>query len=188
LQALGQQWSDAIADLNGCHALTRGAYGFALWRTLAITPWDDLLEPTVAALRVGAGSAISAGQASFLPMADGPRLDRHGLQAGAGAAEARLATFYSAVEAGALRACMELEQLARWQDRAARETSDLSGRTPPRMIAAFLRFPVLSGDLVAAQTGCSRPAARRNLNILADRGLIREVTGQNRYRFWTVNS
>jgi Fe2+ or Zn2+ uptake regulation protein len=29
-------------------------------------------------------------------------------------------------------------------------------------------------------------SARRNLNLLQARGLIREVTGQDRYRFWAI--
>ncbi|HID67372.1 MAG TPA: hypothetical protein EYP31_03730 [Roseibacterium sp.] len=64
--------------------------------------------------------------------------------------------------------------------------ANLSGRTPPRLIGVLLRPPVVSAELVSATLSCSRPAARRNLGLFAKRGLIREVTGQDRYRFWTV--
>lgn len=180
LDTLCDDWSFALkAQEDRMHSLTRAAFGYALWRSRGITPWEDHLEPTLAAMRIGAHH-----QAPFLPMADGHRLDRHALQPGIDGAAARLDTFYAAARAGALAACMELDRLATWHTRAARATADLSGRTPPLLVAALLRNPVISADLVASQIGCSRPAARRNLNLFSDRGLIREVTGQTRYRFW----
>lgn len=97
-----------------------------------------------------------------------------------------MAAWYRAVQAGALSALLELDRLSDWQARATHTTADLSGRTPAKLIAGFLRWPVLSAELAATAATCSRPAARRNLALFADRGLIREVTGQSRYRFWTV--
>lgn len=52
--------------------------------------------------------------------------------------------------------------------------------------ATFMRYPILSAELLADAAGCSRPAARRNLTIFETRGLIQEVTGQERYRFWSA--
>lgn len=180
LDTLCADWSYAMTTLRDqMHPLTRAAFGFALWRSMGITPWDEHLEPTLAAMRIGA-----LRQAPFLPMVDGHRLDRHALQPGGEGAVARLTTFYAAAEAGALWACMELDRLSAWRGRARQAISDLSGRTPPLLISCLLRMPVVSADLVADRTGCSRPAARRNLNLFSDRGLIREVTGQDRYRFW----
>lgn len=181
LDRVGRHWSAAVARLDDCHPLTGAGFGFALWRAEGITPWDELLEPTVAAQIVGAGDL-----APFLPVADGTRFDRHRLNAGTAGARGRLVAFYAAAGAGALRAAMEIDRMTGWRDRALAAIADLSGRTPPRLVAALLRYPVLSAELAADAAGCSRPAARRNLNLFADRGLIREVTGQDRYRFWTA--
>lgn len=175
------RWARMIGEADGLHPLTRAAFGFALWRDAGLTPWDELLEPSVAAMLLGA-----EGLAPFLPMAPGQRLDRHDLSGGAARAEARIATFLGAAEAGSVAACLEIDRLTAWRDRAAAATGDLSGRTPPALIGALLRYPVLSAELAAETTGCSRPAARRNLNLFARRGLVREVTGQDRYRFWTA--
>ncbi|MBP9049205.1 MAG: hypothetical protein KBF85_13125 [Tabrizicola sp.] len=54
---------------------------------------------------------------------------------------------------------MALDRLAAWRAKAEAATADLQGRVPARLIAA-----------------------------LAARGLIREVTGQGRFRVWTARA
>jgi DNA-binding IclR family transcriptional regulator len=49
-----------------------------------------------------------------------------------------------------------------------------------------LRWPLVIAPLADGQTGASRAAVQRNLNLLTTRGLLREVTGQGRYRMWTM--
>lgn len=181
LDRLGAEWNTAQDRLGQTHPLTRAAQGFYLWRARGITPWDEVLEPTVAAMLVGA-----EGLAPFLPMAPGQRLDRHALRADGGAAQAQVSNFYSAARAGALAALMQLDRLQDWRRRARSATSDLTGRTPPLLIDYLTRLPVLSADLFAAEAALSGATARRNLGLFADRGLVREVTGQDRYRFWTA--
>jgi HTH DNA binding domain len=178
LEALGGHWVAAIEGMKDSHPLTQAAFAFAEWRGQGITPFEEMLEPCVAVMQIGAASL-----APFLPLAEGQRTGR--LRLGGGI-EPRLAAFYGAVEAGALKALMELDRLADWQIRAEQKTVEFSGRTPPRLIELLLRLPVVSAELVAETLPCSRPAARRNLTLFAERGLVREVTGQNRYRFWTV--
>lgn len=181
LTALGDRWIYDLEAMHGAHTLTQAAYAFACWRAEGITPFEELLEPTIAALLIGAGDL-----APFLPMAQGHRLDRHALRAGSAGAEQRLAVFYAAAEAGALSAALELDRLALWRDRARAKTGDLSGRTPPKMIDALLRASVVSAEWLAQEIGCSPVSVRRNLKVFSERGLVREVTGQERYRFWTV--
>lgn len=181
LDLLGQAYLDQHEQLSGCDVLTRAAHGFAFWRQEGITPWDELLEPSVAAMTVGAGA-----RAPFLPISAGHRFDRHGGSGGEGSAEARLRVLYAAVEAGALAALMDLDRLMAWQDKARVETRDLSGRVPPELIRLLLRYPILSADLVAQEADCSTMTARRNLNIFTERGLTREITGQGRYRYWSA--
>lgn len=181
LSALSDRWVFGMERMRDCHPLTKAAHGFACWRAEGITPYEELLEPTTAALLIGAG-----GLAPFLPMAQGHRLDRHSLRAGSGGAEERLAVFYAAIEAGALAAALELKRLAAWQVIAQEGVADLSGRTPPRLVAALMKAPVVSADWLAEEVGCTTVSVRRNLKTFTERGLVREVTGQERYRFWTV--
>ncbi|WP_127115148.1 hypothetical protein [Shimia sediminis] len=181
LIALSDHWVFGLDAVSDCHPLTQAAYGFASWRAEGITPYEELLEPTTAALLIGA-----SGLAPFLPMAPGHRLDRHSLRAGSTGAEERLSVFYGAIEAGALGAVLELDRLERWRQRATEAIRDLSGRTPPRMVAALMKASVVSADWLAEEVGCTAVSVRRNLKTFTERGLVREVTGQDRYRFWTV--
>jgi Fe2+ or Zn2+ uptake regulation protein len=40
--------------------------------------------------------------------------------------------------------------------------------------------------MAEAQTGASRATVQRNLDLMRHKGLIREITGQGRYRVWTA--
>lgn len=81
---------------------------------------------------------------------------------------------------------MRLERLAQWRERTEAETADLQGRTPTRLIAALAAHPMLAAPQAEAETGASRAAVQRNLDVLQDRGLVREVTGQGRFRVWAA--
>lgn len=81
---------------------------------------------------------------------------------------------------------MALERLAAWRARAEAETADLQGRTPARLIAALAAQPMLGAAQAEAETGASRAAVQRNLDLLVARGLVREVTGQGRFRVWAA--
>ena len=184
LEAIGRDWASKVGLIQAAHPLTRAAYAFTQWRAHDITPWDELLEPTVAAVILGRADLDTS--APFLPLSESHRFDRHGLSENAGGAEARLGVFYDAIRQGALKANMELERLADWQARAQQATQHLSGRTPAELIGTLMKYPIVSAELVSKDTGCSRVSARRNLNLFADLGLVREVTGQDRYRFWAA--
>ena len=60
----------------------------------------------------------------------------------------------------------------------------LSGKTPPSLRAALTGWPLVSAPMAEALTGASRAAVQRNLAWMEARGLVREVTGQGRYRMW----
>jgi Fe2+ or Zn2+ uptake regulation protein len=45
-------------------------------------------------------------------------------------------------------------------------------------------WPLLSAPMAEALTGTSRAAVQRNLTWMEERGLVREVTGQGKFRMW----
>ncbi|KMK64466.1 helix-turn-helix domain-containing protein, partial [Puniceibacterium sp. IMCC21224] len=49
-------------------------------------------------------------------------------------------------------------------------------------------WPVVSAPMAETLTGASRAAVQRNLAWMETRGLIREVTGQGRYRMWRATN
>jgi hypothetical protein len=65
-------------------------------------------------------------------------------------------------------------------------TRHLSGRTPPALREVMAEWPLLSAPMAETLTGASRAAVQRNLAWMEGQGLIREVTGQGRFRMWRV--
>lgn len=177
LDQAGQDWLDQLQGMGQLHSLTRAAAGLFMWRRLQITAPDEGLEPMVAAALIGA-----AGQAPFLPVPEGAAP----LHMRAKTPEEALHSFYHTVEQGALAALLEVERLLTWREKARELTADLSGRTPPSLVETALRFPVFSAELAARLAQCAPMSARRNLKLFEDLGLLREVTGQKRYRFWSA--
>lgn len=85
-----------------------------------------------------------------------------------------------------LAALMALERLAAWRDRALVGTADLTGRPPARLIAALASQPMRGVGQAGSETGASRAAVLRNLDLLVRRDLVRGVTGQARFRVWAA--
>lgn len=173
--------ADVAAELEplvGCSAVTRGAALFHLWRALDERP-DHLrgLEAAVLSARVAAQGAVP-----FVPLA----LTGFGALTVGGTLEARLTAWISGAHRAVLAALMALDRLGQWLARAEAETADLSGRTPGLLIATLAAHPMLAAAQAEADTGASRAAVQRNLDLLHTRGVIREVTGQGRFRVWTA--
>jgi DNA-binding IclR family transcriptional regulator len=91
-----------------------------------------------------------------------------------------------AVETAAVHARLTLDRLAAWEARARAATAALSGRTPGKLISALLATPALSAEMAARLTGASQAAALRNITRFEAQGLVREVTGQGRFRVWVA--
>ena len=129
-----------------------------------------------------AGPESGRGALPFLPLT----LTGFSALTASGSPEARLAGWISGAHRAVLSALMTLERLAQWRARAESETADLQGRTPARLIAALAAHPTLAAPQAEAEAGTSRAAVQRNLDVLVARGLVREVTGQGRFRVWAA--
>ena len=175
---LAGEVAGALAGLAGLSAVARGCALFHLWRSLDDRP-EHLrgLEAAVLGARLAAGLG---GGLPFLPLA----LTGFGALTAKGAVDRRLAGWVRGAHQAVLSALMTLERLSLWRARAEGETADLQGRTPTRLIAALAAHPMLGAAQAEAQTGASRAAEQRNLDMLEARGLVREVTGQGRFRVW----
>ena len=169
---------EVLDDLAPLHPVVQGCVLFHLWRLTDAGPARDV-EAAVLGARL-AGSM--GGPGAFLPLT----LAGFGGLAAQGDAERRLSAWISGAHQAVLAALMHLDRLAVWQRRAADEVADLSGRTPPRLVRLLADWPSVSAPMAEAETGASRAAVQRNLDILSARGLIRELTGQGRYRVWAA--
>jgi hypothetical protein len=167
-----------LKPLAGCSAITQGAALFHLWRSLDERP-EHLrdVEAAVLAARVAGLEGMA-----FLPLAQ----TGFGALTAGGPVERRLAPWIIGAHRAVLAALMTLDRLAAWRARAGAATADLSGRTPQALIAAFAAHPMLAAPQAETEAKASRAAVQRNLDILQDRGLLREVTGQGRFRVWAA--
>jgi hypothetical protein len=170
--------AQVLGDLPGLSAVTQGCALFYLWRSLDERP-EHLrgLEAAVLGARMAAGQGMA-----FLPLT----LTGFVALTANGAPEARLAGWITGAHRAVLAALMMLERLAVWRARATAATTDLQGRTPVQLIAALAAHPMLGAAQAEAETGASRAAVQRNLDMLTARGLAREVTGQGRFRVWAA--
>lgn len=174
--------SDILASGPGLHPVAAAARLFHAWRALG-PPGAADLEAAVLGMRHAAGAARAPGQgALFLPLA------QTGTEAlrGQGDPRARLAAWLRGAERATLAALLHLDRVATWRQRVDEAIADLSGRTPHALVALLEAWPLVSASLAEAETGASRAAVQRNLDRLEQRGVIREITGQGRYRFWVA--
>jgi Fic family protein len=99
----------------------------------------------------------------------------------------RLARWLDGMNSAVLTAMRTLDDIEAWTGRAENVMAQLSGRTPAALRKTFSQWPLVSAPMAEATTGASRAAVQRNLAWMEASGLIREVTGQGRFRMWRVN-
>lgn len=170
-------WLDLMAKAADLHPISRACMGFHIWSLAGLAQHGDRMEAAVTAARI----ATSEGRgAMFAPLAMG---GAGGLRAGGPAAD-RLARWLDGMETACLTALRHLDDIEAWSVRAETEMATLSGRTPPALRAVLTEWPLVSAPMAEATTGASRAAVQRNMAWMQARGLIREVTGQGRFRMW----
>lgn len=87
-----------------------------------------------------------------------------------------------------LSAKRHLGDIGAWSARAEAEMVPLSGRTPPALRTVLPDWPLVPAPMAEALTGASHAAVQRNLAWMEAQGLIREMTGQWRYRMWRATN
>jgi len=172
-------WLDLMAQVADLHPITRACMGFHLWSLAGLGQHDDRMEAAVTAARIAASEGKGV---VFAPLAMG---GAGGLRAG-GPPTDRLVRWLDGMQTASLTAMRHLDDIEAWSARAETEMSTLSGRTPPALCAVLTEWPLVSAPMAEALTGASRAAIQRNLAWMEARGLIREMTGQGRYRMWRV--
>ena len=174
-------WLDLMAQAADLHPITRACMGFHLWSLAGLGRQDDRMEAAVTASRI----AASEGKGGiFVPLAV---RGAGGLRAG-GPPDERLARWLEGIQTASLTVMRHLDDIEAWSRRTETVMAVLSGRTPPALRTALTEWPLISAPMAEALTGASRAAVQRNLAWMEARGLIREVTGQGRFRMWRISS
>lgn len=171
-------WNAIMSAAGTLHPIVRACFAFHLWPLTGISIEGSRLEGAVVAGRISA----SDGQEGilFVPVLMGGA----GSLRGGGDPAERLRNWLKAAEQGLVRAMRHIDQLERWETTARDRAARLSGRTPPRLIEIFCSWPLVSAPMAEELTGVSRAAIQRNLAWLEAQGLVKEVTGQGRFRVW----
>ncbi|AHD03581.1 hypothetical protein [Leisingera methylohalidivorans] len=172
-------WLCVMAAAAGLHPITRACMGFHLWSLAGLGQHDDQLEAAVTAARIAASDGSGA---IFAPLAMG---GAGGLRTSGLPAE-RLARWLDGMNSAILTAMRHLDDTETWGARAEGAMSQLSGRTPAALRSALTEWPLVSAPMAEVLTGASRAAVQRNLAWMEQRGLIREVTQQGRFRMWRI--
>lgn len=178
-------WLAMMDQAEDLHPVTRACMGFHLWHVAELSQIDDPLEAAVTAARIAVAdlaSARSAPGAIFAPIAMG---GGGGLRA-IGEPAARLARWLNAMESGVIAALRRLEEIEAWAANAERQMTPLSGKTPPMLRDLFTSWPLVSVQMAERLTGAHRATVQRNIDWMEEKGLVREVTGQGRYRMWRI--
>jgi len=174
-------WLDLMARSADLHPITRACAGFHLWSLAGLGQQSDRMEAAVTAARIAASEGKGA---VFAPLAMG---GAGGLRAGGPPAD-RLARWLDGLETACLTAMRHLDDIEAWSARAETEMTPPSGKTPRALRAVVTEWPLVSAPMAEAMTGASRAAVQRNLAWMEAHGLIREVTGQGRYRMWRATN
>lgn len=168
------QWLQIADRLQDHHRLVRAAILYRAWRWLNLSGGEDAVTPTVVAARIAGGTELS-----FAPFAGAARRMR--TFAVQGTEADRLYAMIRAFGEGARQASLTLEQLAAWRLRAMRNATTKAMRA---IVEATARHPVASSNAIADATGMTPQAVNKAARTLHDDGLIREATGQSRFRLW----
>jgi len=170
-------WRDLMTAASQLHPITRACVGFHLWGLAGLGQHGDRVEAAVTAGRIATSEGT---RAVFAPLAMG---GAGGLRASGLPAE-RLARWLDGMDSATLTAMRHLDDIEAWAARAQAVMAPLSGRTPPALLEALTEWPLVSAPMAESLTGASRAAVQRNLAWMKAHGLIREVTGQGRFRMW----
>lgn len=172
-------WLEVMVAAADLHPITRACMGFHLWTLAGLGQYGDQIEAAVTASRIAASDASGA---IFAPLAMGGA----GGQRVSGLPPERLAHWLDGMNSAILTAMRTLDDTEAWSGRAENAMAHLSGRTPVALQKIFTEWLLVSAPMAEAISGASRAAVQRNLVWMEESGLIREVTGQGRYRMWKV--
>jgi hypothetical protein len=175
--AAAAAWAAEMRGLHTAHRFTQGCVAERVWRLSGLSDATAVVEPAVVAMKIAARAG--RGGAPFAPLA------RRRTPGGERPVE-RLRGYYADLAMGCAEALAMLERMQSWRVRSEDAVADLSGRTPRRLVALLAARVAVSAQDAADAGGVSVSAAQRNLALLADRGVAREITGQGRFRMWAA--
>lgn len=187
LPAQGAEFDAALARIAALHPQMAGrspfaaaaAQGFALARDPAFGEWREVTAfLLIARLAAGAQSALP-----FAPFALGARR----LRFVGGSPRADLEMMLDALSESAEAALLDFGRLRDWREKAGALADDLQGRSGRLALPVIYSHLAVNAGMVSKLAGISRASAERVLMKFESEGLMREITGGERWRWWMAN-
>ncbi|MBC7477994.1 MAG: hypothetical protein H7317_07845 [Pseudorhodobacter sp.] len=163
--------SAQLAGLADLHPATRAAAVTQAWQI------PDQPARCIEAAVLGSRLAAEMAGPGFVPVMG---------CGGGGSPQAVLALWLAGAQRETQGALLHLDRLRAWQDQAQATLTGWQGRIPLPLIHILTAWPLVSAAMAETLTGANRSTVQRNLTALQATGLLREVTGQGRYRLWTA--
>lgn len=167
-------WLGIAVRAAPLHRVLQAVILHRAWRYLGLSGPEDPVTASVIASRIAGTAPLG-----FAPWAAAQRR-QSGLRLGPDIAE-RLLAGVEALGAGAQQAALLLERQALWRRSASQAAGTKAARA---VISAVSESPVVSSKAVARLHGLTPQAVNMAARGLYRDGLIREATGQSRFRLW----
>lgn len=167
-------WLAVAHRVAGLHRVLRAVILHRAWRFLGLSAPEDPVTASIVASRIAGRSPLG-----FAPWAAALRRQA-GLRLGYDV-PARLQAGVEAFGAGAQQAGLLLERQSLWRERAEAHANTKAARA---MIAAVSESSVVSTKAVARLHSLTPQAVNMAARALVGDGLVREATGQARFRLW----
>ena len=176
-----QDLDDFSGTLSDLHPVTQAAALAQRWQMLGHSGPTRMIEAAVLTGRIAAGMGRGGADQGFVPQATAGRMMSQG-----SSPQDTLESWISGANHATLGALIYLDRVSAWHIRAAQALADLQGRTPGLLLDVLTEWPMVSAPMAEQTIGANKATVLRNLAIMQARGLVREVTGQGRYRVWTA--
>lgn len=178
---LYEEFEEYIKGAIGLQRLSLGALSFFAWQSIEVSGESDFFEAAVISQKISAQNTRKGGL-GFVPLALGGK----GAFLRSGTIEQRLKTWYRLIENACQRAILDLNSVEIFKKRAL-EVSFKQTKTYEKIIESFVNYPVLNVNTLMKTADIGKDAALKYIDLMEDDGLIAEITGTKKFRFWRIS-
>lgn len=177
-----RDWLGTVAHHDGKPAVLAAALAWDAWNISEPLQRSGFLGPML----VGAILRARGRAKSHLPALHGGARLAAMATARPGRERASVENYVAAIEAAAVNGMKELDRLTLAAEMLRRRCVGRRGNSRlPALARLFVDSPIVTVPLAAERLGVSQQAATTMIGVLAP--LIREISGRERYRAWSVS-
>ena len=174
---LYEEWAEKIAEKGALlHPFTKAALGFFVWQAIEASGSDEL-DAAIVCQKLAAAEYTST--LGFLPIA----LGGQGAFKRAGTVEEKLGRWFTVAANACQRGLLETNRVLTFEQKA-REV--FNSRLFESVLDVIIRSPIVSVEMITNRHKIDKSTAHRYLVKLENEGLLSEITGSQRFKFWKI--